>query len=156
MEDEYLERETTKKGTKKGAGKPIMYGVDKDEQLLTWLLDARGSQTTTSHNATPQSESFRADYPYIPTVSSVQSLRMAECKILARHIQQISVACTCTYMLNLSSADCKTRQARLSSLRHAHLSVPPVKAGRFFSRSLQQRSQSSHLCLCPSKKLGSA
>ncbi len=44
MEDGYFERDTTKKGTKKGAGRPIMYGADKDEQLLTWLLDARDKQ----------------------------------------------------------------------------------------------------------------
>jgi len=44
MKDRYFERESTKKGTKKGAGRPIMYGVEIDEQLLTWLLDARDKQ----------------------------------------------------------------------------------------------------------------
>ena len=44
MKDGYFERETTKKGTKKGAGRPIVYGVEIDEQLLTWLLDARDKQ----------------------------------------------------------------------------------------------------------------
>ena len=44
MKDGYFERETTKKGTKKGAGRPVTYGIDKDEQLLVWLLEARDKQ----------------------------------------------------------------------------------------------------------------
>ena len=44
MKDRNFERDTTKKGTKKGAGRPITHGTDIDEQLLTWLLDAHDKQ----------------------------------------------------------------------------------------------------------------
>ncbi len=39
MKDEYLQRDTTRKVTKREAGRPIMYRADINEQLLTWLLD---------------------------------------------------------------------------------------------------------------------
>ena len=42
--DGYFTRDTTKKGNKKGAGRPVSYGTDIDQQLLVWLLDARDKQ----------------------------------------------------------------------------------------------------------------
>ena len=44
MEDGYFQRDTTKRGTKRGAGRPITYGGGLDEQLLAWLLEARDKQ----------------------------------------------------------------------------------------------------------------
>ena len=44
MKEGYFERETTASGTKKGAGRLIMYGGDVDEHLLTWLLNACDKQ----------------------------------------------------------------------------------------------------------------
>ena len=44
MADGYFKRNATKKGTKKGAGRPITYGAGIDDQLLVWLLDACDKQ----------------------------------------------------------------------------------------------------------------
>ena len=44
MEDGYFQRDTTKRGTKRGAGRSITYGGGLDEQLLAWLLEARDKQ----------------------------------------------------------------------------------------------------------------
>ena len=44
MEDGYFQRDTTKRGTKRGTGRPITYETGVDEQLLSWLLEARDSR----------------------------------------------------------------------------------------------------------------
>ena len=44
MVDGYFQRNTTKKGVKRGAGRPISYGDAVDNQLLVWLLEARDKQ----------------------------------------------------------------------------------------------------------------
>jgi len=67
MKDRNFQRETTKKGSKKGAGRPITYGADMDEQI----------QSATCHKIPSPSESSRADYSY-PT--SVPRPQMAGCK----------------------------------------------------------------------------
>ena len=44
MVDGYFQRNTTKKGVKRGAGRPISYGDAVDNQLIVWLLEARDKQ----------------------------------------------------------------------------------------------------------------
>ena len=39
MVDEYFEREVTKRGVKKGAGWPLTYSMEIDEQLLVWVVE---------------------------------------------------------------------------------------------------------------------
>ena len=39
MMDEYFEREVTKRGVKKGAGWPLTYSMEIDEQLLVWVVE---------------------------------------------------------------------------------------------------------------------
>ena len=39
MEDGYFMREVTKRGVKKGAGRPLSYSPETDEQLLVWVLE---------------------------------------------------------------------------------------------------------------------
>ena len=41
MVDGYFEREVTKRGVKKGAGWPLTYSMEIDEQLLVWVLENR-------------------------------------------------------------------------------------------------------------------
>ena len=41
MVDGYFERDVTKQGVKKGAGRPLTYSREIDEQLLVWVLENR-------------------------------------------------------------------------------------------------------------------
>ena len=41
MVDGYFKREVTKRGVKKGAGRPLTYSTGIDEQLLVWVLENR-------------------------------------------------------------------------------------------------------------------
>ena len=41
MEDGYFMMEVTKRGVKKGAGRPLTYSPETDEQLLVWVLENR-------------------------------------------------------------------------------------------------------------------
>ncbi len=72
--DGYFEQNTTKKGIKKGGGRPVTYEPDIDQQLLAWLLDARDKQlpiTTQLLRAkglemiTPQHPEFKASHGWV-------------------------------------------------------------------------------------------
>ena len=41
MVDGYFKREMTKRSVKKGAGRPLTYSTDIEEQLLVWVLENR-------------------------------------------------------------------------------------------------------------------